>query len=36
VRRYADLGGAAKDGLERFAADVRAGTFPGDAESYGE
>jgi len=36
VRRYADLGGAAKDGLERFAADVRAGAFPGDAESYGE
>ena len=36
VRRYADLGGAAKEGLARFAADVREGRFPGDEESYGE
>jgi 3-methyl-2-oxobutanoate hydroxymethyltransferase len=36
VRRYADLGAAAAAGLARFTADVRAGEFPGDAESYGE
>ncbi len=36
VRRYADLGGAAADGLARFAADVREGRFPGDDESYGD
>ncbi len=35
VRRYADLGGAAADGLARFAADVRSGAFPTDDESYG-
>ena len=36
VRRYADLGGAAAEGLSRFASDVREGRFPGDEESYGE
>ena len=35
VRRYADMGGAAADGLARFAADVRSGAFPTDDESYG-
>jgi 3-methyl-2-oxobutanoate hydroxymethyltransferase len=35
VRKYADLGAAAADGLARFAADVRAGRFPDDDESYG-
>ena len=34
VRHYADLGQQAEDALRRFAADVRAGTFPTDAESY--
>ena len=36
VRRYADLGAAAADGLKRFSDDVRGGTFPTDAESYGD
>jgi len=35
VRRYADLGDAAAQGLARFAADVREGRFPNDDESYG-
>jgi len=35
VRRYADLGAAAADGLARFAADVRSGAFPSADESYG-
>ena len=34
VRRYADLGGAAVEGLQAFADDVRARRFPSDAESY--
>jgi 3-methyl-2-oxobutanoate hydroxymethyltransferase len=34
VRRYADLGGAARDGLAAFAADVRAGRFPGPENTY--
>lgn len=34
VRRYADLGSASVDALARFAADVRAGAFPSEAESY--
>lgn len=34
VRRYAELGQAMADALARFAADVRSGDFPGDAESY--
>jgi 3-methyl-2-oxobutanoate hydroxymethyltransferase len=34
VRRYADLGDAAVEGLRGFADDVRARRFPNDAESY--
>ncbi len=34
VRRYADLGDAAVEGLQAFADDVRARRFPSDAESY--
>jgi 3-methyl-2-oxobutanoate hydroxymethyltransferase len=34
VRRYADLGVAATEALAAYAADVRAGRFPGDDESY--
>ncbi|MHB8220451.1 MAG: 3-methyl-2-oxobutanoate hydroxymethyltransferase [Acidimicrobiales bacterium] len=34
VRRYADLGTTATDAVAAFAADVRGGRFPADAESY--
>lgn len=34
VRRYAELGAAAQEALEHFAADVRSGAFPAPAESY--
>ena len=34
VRRYADVKNIAVEALDRFAADVRAGRFPSDAESY--
>ena len=34
VRRYADLGSAAVEAVEAFAADVRDGSFPSAAESY--
>jgi 3-methyl-2-oxobutanoate hydroxymethyltransferase len=34
VRRYADLGDAAIEGLRAFSDDVRARRFPSDAESY--
>jgi len=34
VRRYADLKAAGVDAIARFAADVRTGAFPSDAESY--
>lgn len=34
VRRYADLGAAALDALQRYAADVRARRFPSDEHSY--
>lgn len=34
VRRYADLAGAATAAVAAFAADVRAGRFPSDEESY--
>ncbi len=34
VRRYAELGAEATDAVTRFAADVRAGTFPSSEETY--
>jgi 3-methyl-2-oxobutanoate hydroxymethyltransferase len=34
VRRYADLASAGTAALEAFAADVRAGRFPDEAETY--
>jgi 3-methyl-2-oxobutanoate hydroxymethyltransferase len=34
VRRYAELGTASVEALQAFAADVRAGRFPADAETY--
>nr|WP_027191595.1 3-methyl-2-oxobutanoate hydroxymethyltransferase [Fundidesulfovibrio putealis] len=34
VKRYADLGGMAKDALGRFAEDVRSGTFPAKENSF--
>jgi 3-methyl-2-oxobutanoate hydroxymethyltransferase len=34
VRAYADLGTAMREAFERYAADVRARRFPGEAESY--
>jgi 3-methyl-2-oxobutanoate hydroxymethyltransferase len=34
VKRYADVGSAIKDALERFAADVRAGAFPEEEHTY--
>ena len=34
VRQYADLGSVATAAVAAYAADVRAGRFPGDAESY--
>ncbi len=34
VRRYAELGPAATDAVARYAADVRSGSFPADAEVY--
>jgi 3-methyl-2-oxobutanoate hydroxymethyltransferase len=36
VRRYASLGTAGREAVASFAADVRAGRFPGAAESYGD
>ncbi len=35
VRRYAELGRLSREGIERFAADVRGGRFPVAEESYG-
>jgi 3-methyl-2-oxobutanoate hydroxymethyltransferase len=35
VRRYAELGLASREGIARFAADVREGRFPAPEESYG-
>ncbi|MET0546539.1 MAG: 3-methyl-2-oxobutanoate hydroxymethyltransferase, partial [Caulobacterales bacterium] len=34
VRRYADLRKTIADAVEAYAADVRARTFPGSAETY--
>jgi 3-methyl-2-oxobutanoate hydroxymethyltransferase len=34
VRQYADVGRIATEAIAAFAADVRSGTFPSDAESY--
>jgi len=34
VRRYAEMGTAARDAFAAYAADVRAGRFPSDKESY--
>jgi 3-methyl-2-oxobutanoate hydroxymethyltransferase len=34
VRRYAELGGAATAAVAAYAADVRSGAFPADAEAY--
>ena len=35
VRRYAELGVLSREGISRFADDVRAGRFPAPGESYG-
>jgi 3-methyl-2-oxobutanoate hydroxymethyltransferase len=34
VRRYADIGASIREACARFVADVRAGTFPSEKESY--
>jgi 3-methyl-2-oxobutanoate hydroxymethyltransferase len=34
VRRYADVGTIVSEAVSRYAADVRSGAFPSDAESY--
>lgn len=34
VRRYADIGTAMREAIEHYAADVRGGAFPSEAESY--
>jgi 3-methyl-2-oxobutanoate hydroxymethyltransferase len=34
VKRYADVAGAVRDALGRYAADVRSGAFPEDAHTY--
>ena len=34
VRPYVDAGAAIGQAIERYVADVRSGTFPGDEESY--
>jgi 3-methyl-2-oxobutanoate hydroxymethyltransferase len=35
VKRYAEAGAAIKDAVGRYAAEVRAGTFPGEGKSFG-
>ena len=34
VKRYAEVGEAVKDALERYTSDVRSGAFPGDEHTY--
>jgi 3-methyl-2-oxobutanoate hydroxymethyltransferase len=34
VRRYADAGGLIREAVEHFKADVEAGSYPNDEESY--
>jgi 3-methyl-2-oxobutanoate hydroxymethyltransferase len=34
VRRYAELAALATEAVAAYAADVRSGTFPADAEAY--
>jgi 3-methyl-2-oxobutanoate hydroxymethyltransferase len=36
VRRYAELGSAMENAFRQYCADVRAGAFPSDDESYSE
>jgi 3-methyl-2-oxobutanoate hydroxymethyltransferase len=36
LKRYAELGAAVRDAVERFAADVRAGDYPGVEHGYGD
>jgi 3-methyl-2-oxobutanoate hydroxymethyltransferase len=36
VRAYADLRGAIRRAVDAFRDDVRSGTFPSEAESYGD
>mgnify|MGYP001412609296 FL=1 len=35
VKRYAEAGTAIKDAVQRYAAEVRAGSFPGEGKSFG-
>jgi 3-methyl-2-oxobutanoate hydroxymethyltransferase len=35
VKRYAEAGKAIKDAIERYAAEVRQGSFPGEGKSFG-
>jgi 3-methyl-2-oxobutanoate hydroxymethyltransferase len=35
VKRYAEAGASIKDAVARYAAEVRAGTFPGEGKSFG-
>jgi 3-methyl-2-oxobutanoate hydroxymethyltransferase len=35
VKRYAEAGTAIRDAVSRYAAEVRAGTFPGEGKSFG-
>jgi 3-methyl-2-oxobutanoate hydroxymethyltransferase len=35
VKRYAEAGAAIKDAVARYAAEVRAGSFPGEGKSFG-
>jgi len=35
VKRYTEAGAAIKDAVTRYAAEVRAGSFPGEGKSFG-